>query len=439
LGYFDLLVIRNGLLVTMNAQAQILEADIVVEDNIITDICTPSAYADDVTIFDAHGFIVLPGFIQTHVHLCQTLFRNLADDVTLMQWLQDKIWPLEGGLTPESLRLSAQLGISELLLSGTTTIMDMGTVHYMDVVFEEIERSGIRAFCGKTMMDDGTIPVSLRESTTTAIDSSLQLLERWHNRANERIKYAFAPRFLLTCSADLITETAKYAENYNIPFHSHASETKYEVEHIRNLFGVGNIEYFAQLGAAQGNLCLAHCIWPTENDKKILIDYGVNVLHCPSSNLKLGSGIAPIPDYIDQGINVSIGADGAPCNNNLNIFQEMRLASLIQKPIHGPQVLNAEQVVRMATINGARTLGIDHQTGSIDKGKKADLIFIKSDQIQTIPFDNIYAKIVYSTNQDAVTHVMIDGQWLVTDRVLLREDVEDLKIKINTISRQIIN
>jgi cytosine/adenosine deaminase-related metal-dependent hydrolase len=267
----------------------------------------------------------------------------------------------------------------------------------------------------------------------------VHLYEKWHNTANGRIKYAFAPRFLLCCSQDLITETAKLAENYDIPFHSHAAETQYEIDYILNHYGVGNIRYFEKLGAARANLCLAHCIWPQQGEKDVLKQNNIKVLHCPSSNLKLGSGIAPIPDYLDDGINVSLGADGAPCNNNLNIFQEMRLAALIQKPIYGPDVMNAEDVVRMATIEGAKALNLENRIGSITPGKNADLIFIESEKINTIPFDNVYAKLVYSTNQDSISHVMVDGEWVVKDRVLCNYDINEIKSKITNISKALIH
>ncbi len=432
-----MLLIKNGLIVAMNEQADIFTGSLLIEDNLIQDI-NPKNLSSDIPSFDAGGFIIVPGFVQTHIHLCQTLFRNLADDLPLIRWLKEKIWPLEGSLSPESLRLSAQLGISELLLSGTTTVMDMGTVHHMDVVFEEIEKSGIRAFCGKAMMDSGEIPHSLSESTQKSIDSSLELLEKWHNKADGRIKYAFAPRFLLSCSENLLTETAKLAEKYNIPFHSHAAETHYEVEYILDRHGMGNIAYFESLGAARSNLCLAHCIWPQQNEKEVLKHNNIKVLHCPSSNLKLGSGIAPIPDYLAAGVSVSLGADGAPCNNNLNIFQEMRLAALIQKPIHGPEIPGAEQVFKMATIEGARALNLEEEIGSIEKGKKADLTFIKTEQIQTIPFDNIYAKLVYSTNQDAVTHVMVDGKWVVQNREVCHYNLNEIKLQTINISKALI-
>jgi 5-methylthioadenosine/S-adenosylhomocysteine deaminase len=433
-----LLLIKNGLIVSMDQKAEIFHGSLLIESGQIKAI-NPTNPPSDIPVLDATGFIILPGFIQTHIHLCQTLFRNLADDLPLIRWLKEKIWPLEGSHTPDSLRLSAQLGISELLLSGTTTIMDMGTVHHMDVVFEEIEKSGIRAFCGKTMMDSGDAPDSLLESTDKSIQSSVHLMERWHNKADGRIKYAFAPRFLLSCSEDLITETAKLAENYDIPFHSHAAETGFEIDYILDHHGMGNIQYFERLGAAKSNLCLAHCIWPQSNEKDIIKQNNIKVLHCPSSNLKLGSGIAPIPEYLDAGINVSLGADGAPCNNNLNIFQEMRLAALIQKPIHGPESMSAKQVVKMATIDGAKALNLENEIGSIEKGKKADLVFIESEKIQTIPFDNIYAKLVYSTNQDSVTHVMVDGKWVVKDRKLCNYKEIEIKSKITNISKALIN
>ena len=189
------ILIKKGVIVTVNPSSDIFQGDILVKDSKIVkiglDIKEPNA-----TVFDASDYFVTPGFIQTHVHLCQTLFRNLADDMSLLDWLKKKIWPLEGQHTEDSLRASAQLGIAELLLGGTCTIMDMGTVHHMHTVFEEIEHSGIRAICGKTMMDWGDIPDNLRETTKESIDESLKLLNDWHNKANGRIKYAFAPRFV---------------------------------------------------------------------------------------------------------------------------------------------------------------------------------------------------------------------------------------------------
>jgi 5-methylthioadenosine/S-adenosylhomocysteine deaminase len=432
------ILVKNGLIVTVNEKSEVFKGDILIENDLITKISS-NIDNKNAEIFDASNYIVTPGFVQTHVHLCQTLFRNLADDLSLLDWLEKKIWPLEGKHTRETLRLSAQMGISELLLGGTSTILDMGTVHHMDVVFEEIENSGIRAISGKTMMDaDNTIEL-LKESTDMAIQTSCALLEKWHNKTNGRIKYAFAPRFALSCSTELMIEVGKLAGHYKVLYHTHASENKKEIELVQKKFGKRNIEYFKELGITKPNLCVAHCIWLDENEKQIIQDTGTKVLHCPSANLKLGSGIAPIPEYLERGINVSIGADGAPCNNNLDIFNEMRHAALIQKPINSPESMPAETVFRMATIEGAKALNLDKEIGSLEIAKKADIAFIKRDQVQSLPFENIYSKVVYSTQSNAVEHLMIDGNWLVCNRQLQNYDISLILSEINNLENKNIH
>jgi len=432
------ILVKNGLLVTVNNKSDVFKGDILIDNDKIT-IIDKNITDNNAEIFDASEYIVTPGFVQTHVHLCQTLFRNLADDHSLLDWLEKKIWPFEGQHTPESLRLSAKMGISELMLGGTSTILDMGTVHHMDVVFEEIEHSGIRAISGKTMMDAENNIDSLRESTDEAIQSSCDLLEKWHNQANGRIKYGFAPRFALSCTTDLMKEIGNLSDKYNVIYHTHASENKDEIKIVQDEFGKRNIEYFKELGITKPNLCVAHCIWLDEYEKQILQDTGTKVLHCPSANLKLGSGIAPIPEYINRGINVSLGADGAPCNNNMDVFTEMRHAALIQKPVNGPQSMPAETVFRMATIEGAKALGLESEIGSIEKGKKADLAFIKRDQVQTLPFENIYSKIVYSTQSNSIEHLIIDGNWVVSNRQLQNYDISVILREINKKNTKYIN
>ncbi len=423
-------LIKNGLIVTADAQGKVIKGDLLIEADHILAI-GESLPDDDAVVFDATPYIVIPGLIQTHIHLCQTLFRNLADDLPLLEWLQHRIWPLEGAHTPDTLRLSAQLGICELLMGGTTTVMDMGTVHHMDVVFEEITHSGIRGFSGKTMMDDKNTSAELYETTGDAIDKSLALLERWHNTSGGRVRYAFAPRFLLSCTRDLLQETARLAEKYKIPFHTHAAESEAEVRIIHEKYGERSLSFMDTLGITGPHNCIAHCIWLDQTEKEILKQNQIKVLHCPSSNLKLGSGIAPVPEYLDMGITVSLGADGAPCNNNLDQFTEMRTAALIQKPKYGPEAMDAETVFRMATIEGARTLGIDEITGSLEIGKKADITFIRNDRIPSIPFENVYSKLVYSTNTAAVEQVMVDGMWVVKNRQPLQYHISEIIEAVN--------
>jgi cytosine/adenosine deaminase-related metal-dependent hydrolase len=421
-------LLKNGLIVTVNETSDVFSGDILVDKTKIVDIGANLDYPD-VSTFDASDYFITPGFIQTHVHLCQTLFRNLADDLNLLDWLKKKIWPLEGQHTENSLRLSAQLGIAELFRGGTTTIMDMGTVKHMHTVFEEIKYSGIRAVCGKTMMDWGDIPENLKETTTESIDNSLQLLETWHNSAKGRIQYAFAPRFVLSCTQELLSTTYRLCKEYNVPFHSHASENLHETQMVEKTFGLKNIKVFEKLGILGPQVFLAHCIWLDEDEKNIMEQNKMKVLHCPGANLKLGSGIAPIPEFLERGISVSLGADGAPCNNNLDIFNEMRLAALIQKPINGPTALSSETVFRMATIEGAKALGLHDQIGSIEIGKKADLVFCKLNDVHSIPFENIYSKVVYSTNSSDVHHLMIDGKWIMQNRKLSAYDINDIILK----------
>jgi len=405
-------LIKNALIVTMDEQRRLLRGNIFIKDNLIAEIPAPPSRVHADEIIEAEKYLVTPGFIQTHVHLCQTLFRNYADDLLLLDWLQKKIWPYEAGHTRQTLGLSARLGIAELFKGGTSTILDMGTVSHQDAIFEAMHQSGIRGYSGKTMMDYGKYPAGLGETTESSLSESHRLAEKWHETSGGRLRYAFAPRFAVSCSEKLLIETKKLSKDFDTLYHTHASENLEEIRLVEKRFGMRNIQLFQKLGLADDHLCLAHCIWTDESERKILSDRQVRVLHCPSANLKLGSGIAPVPEYLRQGINVSLGADGAPCNNNLDIFTEMRLAALIQKPAHGPEVMPAEQVLAMATIEGARALHIENEIGSIEPGKKADICFIRNEVVHALPYENVYARLVYASKSPDVEHLMIDGQWV---------------------------
>ena len=374
----------------------------------------------------SENLTLIPGFIQTHIHLCQTLFRGLADELDLLDWLQKRIFPYENALNKSSLAASVKLGINELMRGGTTTILDMGTLRYQEVIFEELINSGIRAFAGKCLIDTNELFEPFCSTTEDEIKYSSDLAKSFHNAQKGRIKYAFAPRFVLTCSEALLKETHEMMNDFpGSLFHSHASENTRELTEVRKKFKQENIEYFNSIGVIDDRSVLAHCIHINENEFDILKNRQVKVVHCPSSNLKLGSGIADIPKFLKKGISVSLAADGAACNNNLNAFTEMRLAALIQKPVYGPAILDAETIFRMATIEGAKALHIDNETGSIEEGKKSDLVLIDLDnpyKVYSHDEEHIYSNIIYSTSREDVIHVMIDGKWVVKDGVSLVYD-----------------
>ncbi|MCX8057360.1 MAG: 5'-deoxyadenosine deaminase [Ignavibacteria bacterium] len=415
-------VISPSYIITMNQNFDILKGySVLVSENKILQIeksekLEAIAKEKGYEIFFAPNQILIPGFVQTHIHLCQTLFRGLADDLELLDWLQLKIMPFEFAHNKESMKYSALLGISELIRCGTTTILDMGSLNHSDVIFEQLQISGLRAFHGKAMMDINTLYPKLSEPTQSALKSSEELAKAFHNTSNGRIKYAFAPRFILSCSDELLKETNELLKHYpGTLFHTHASENRTELENVRKRCGKDNIECFEELEILNEKSCIAHCIWLNENEIQLMKKRNARVLHCPSSNLKLASGIANIPRYLKEGISVSLGADGAPCNNFLDIFVEMRLASIIQKPLHGPKSMSAKQVFELATIGGAKALHLENEIGSIEIGKKADLVLIELNQIHNsmhLNEENLYSTIVFTCNYSNVRSVMIDGNWV---------------------------
>ncbi|WP_100408296.1 5'-deoxyadenosine deaminase [Bacillus solitudinis] len=415
------ILIKHAEIITMNKDEEIINADILIENDKIKAIGTDLKETGDEKVIDATERLVIPGFIQTHIHLCQTIFRGKGDDLELMDWLKKRIWPLEAAHDEESIYYSALLGIGELIQSGTTTIVDMETVHHTDYAFKAIAKSGIRALSGKVMMDKGEeVPPQLQEKTSESIEKSVALMEKWNNFDNGRIKYAFSPRFVVSCTEELLKEVSRLSKSYQVYVHTHASENKGEIEIVERETGMRNIEYLDYLGLANERLILAHCIWLNEKEKTIIKEKGVHVSHCPGSNLKLASGIAEVPHLLEQSISVSLGADGAPCNNNLDMFNEMRLAALIQKPSHGSTTMDAKTVFRMATINGAKAIGMEDQIGSIEVGKKADLAILNLNDFHTYPSFDVdpISRIVYSATRADVVTTIINGEIVMENRVI---------------------
>lgn len=416
------LIIKGSTIITMDSRNHIFEGDVLIEGGRITRLEQQiTAQADEV--IDARGRALVPGFVQTHIHLCQTLFRGAADDLALIDWLKKRIWPLEAAHTVESLYASARLGLAELIRGGTTCALTMETVNHTESVFRAVEESGFRATVGKCMMDKGDdVPEGLREQTEASIEESLELLERWHGRAGGRIRYCFAPRFAVSCTRELLERVSSLARERKVMVHTHASENKDEIAMVERDTGRRNIQYLNDVGLTAPHVLLAHCVHLDESEMEILRATGTNVAHCPSSNLKLGSGLARVADMQKLGIRVTLGADGAPCNNRLDMFTEMRTAALIQKALCGPEALPALQALRMATICGAQALGLGDEIGSIEKGKRADLALINLDRPHTTPRPDLISTIVYAAEASDVETVIIDGRIVMRDGELMTLD-----------------
>lgn len=405
----------------MDRADTITRADIFVEDGRIAGLGKIDRTTD--RIVDAEGCVVLPGFVQTHIHLCQTLFRGLADDLALIDWLKKRVWPLEAAHSEDSIAASARLGIAELIKGGTTCALTMETVHHTSEVFRVVQESGFRATVGKCMMDQGDeVPAALQEETNQSVEESIRLLDEWHGKDDGRMRYCFAPRFAISCTRELLETVGRLARERRVLVHTHASENRLECQIVESQTGLRNIVYLDSVGLTGRHVALAHCVHLSEKEIDTLARTQTNVVHCPSSNLKLGSGIAPVAKLVERGIAVSLGADGAPCNNRLDMFTEMRTAALLQKALSGPEVLPAKEALRMATTVGARALGLDHEIGSIEPGKKADLTVIELGQLHTAPSSDVVSSVVYSAEAHDVRTVLIDGHVLMENRTLLTLD-----------------
>ena len=431
------LLIKNGTIVTMNKGREIFQGDIYIKEDRIIEIGRNLNIENADKVIDATEKIVIPGLIQTHIHLTQSLFRGQADDLVLMDWLKKRIWPLEASHDEESNFYSAQLGLSELISCGTTALIDMETVNHTDVAIDAIYKSGMRAISGKCMMDYSTdVPKGLQESTEDSIKNSLVLLKKWHMKGNGRIRYALTPRFAVSCTEELMTRVGVLAKEYGVHVHTHASESPGEIAIVKKLYGMKNVEYLHKIGLTGPNVILAHCIWLDEEEMTILKDTGTKIVHCPNSNLKLASGIAKIPEMLAKGMNVSIGADGAPCNNNLDIFNEMRTAALIQKVrLMDPTALPAADVFEMATLGGAKAMGLEDEIGSLETGKKADIAIIDFSEPHTTPSNNVdvVSHLVYACTAHDVLTTIVDGKVLMENRKLLTLDFKDIRDNCNRI------
>jgi 5-methylthioadenosine/S-adenosylhomocysteine deaminase len=424
------LLIRQATLVTVNERDEVLEpADLAItEDKIVGVGAAPEGFVPD-RVLDGRDRIVLPGLINTHTHLSMTLMRNYADDLPFWPWLLERVKPLEDHLVPEDVRSGARLGIAELIRGGTTCFHDM--YFFMDEVAKEVADSGLRArLCGALFDNSG--------QGEPLLEAAVGLHGRWHGKAGGRVTVGLGPHSPYLCSPGYLRAILGEAERLRCGLHIHVAETEREVDDSRRQHGLTPVQWLAELGCLRVPVVAAHGIYVDDIDQRLLREAGASVAHNPGSNLKLANGIAPVQTLLDNGINVSLGTDGAASNNNLNLFEEMHLAALLQKWLRrDAEALPARMVLRMATVHGAKALGLDAEIGSLEVGKRADLIMIDAAQPHLAPRHDPVALLVYSAQAADVCTVLVDGRILLEDRKLTTLDEHSLLAEASEQTRRL--
>ena len=424
------LLLQGGTILTLDAGATVLRgADLLVRDGRIASLGSPEAPADTRSL-DVSGCLVLPGLIQSHLHLGQTFFRGLAEERRLLSWLRERIWPLEAAHDDESAYWCGLLGAAECLLGGTTTIQDIGIGPGARGLLQAVVDSGLRAYAGQCLMDSGDgLPEALRQDTDRVLAETEALGDHFAGAAEGRLRYVLNPRFILTCSDPLWEGVRELSSRRGWPVHTHGLEQLDETLAVRELKGGRDeVEYFAEQGLLATDLRLAHGVWLTREHLDRVRGGRFSVVHCPSSNLKLGSGIADLLALCRAGVPVGIGTDGAACSNHLDNFEEVRLAALLQKLKHGPDAFSGLDALRLATSEGARALDLQDEVGTIESGKLADLVVLSTDrpEMWAAPQVDPHDLVAFGASRAAVRHVLVEGRLLVEDGRLTHLDLAEI-------------
>lgn len=424
--------IRNGTVIPMTRNGDWFTGDVLVRDGRIATITRGSAAGVRAReILEADGNLVLPGLIQCHVHVVQSLLRHHADNLELLDWLRTRTWPYEAALAGDEVEAAAQLGFAELLAGGTTTVLDFGTTHDHDRVFAAAEAMGIRCLSGKTHMDAGDgVPQGLLEDTDRSLADAEELGRKWHGAAGGRLGYAVAPRFALSCSRELMEGCAELARRHGWLLQSHASENRTEVAEVDRQMGMGNIQYLHSVGLTGPDVILAHGVHLDGADRRLLAATGTGICHCPGANLKLASGVADVPAMLRSGITVGLGADGPPCNNRLSIFHEMDLAGTLHNLRHGPKAMDPWKILAMATRDAARLLHLETVTGTLQPGLAADMVVVDGNAWPLLPEADPAVRIVYGASAHHVLHAVVEGRILVRDARLTVADPAEIVRRI---------
>ena len=424
----------------MDSAGTVLRGDLLVRDGVIAalgpGVAGALAGVRPESEFDASGSLVVPGFVHGHLHLCQTLFRGLAEQGDLLSWLRERIWPLEAAHTPASIAASARLGIAELVAGGVTCVNDMGSVHHTEAIGEVLEACGLRAVFGKALMDQGEgVPGTLLESPRVAIEGALALAKRFHGAAAGRLTVSLAPRFILSCSEGLWRDAGGVARDLGLIVHTHLAESPGEARAVEAAVATSAARYFSALGVLGPRFVGAHGVWLDAHELSLVQAADAALVHCPGSNLKLGSGLADLRAWRERGIRSGLGSDGAACSNRLDTFHEMSLAALVSRvgPAAGPrgagdrgagdgaagavQPLSAREVVSLATCEGARALGLGGTTGSLEVGKQADLavVDIQGPHHAPAPERDPYTTLVHAARASDVRLTLVAGRTLYRD------------------------
>ncbi len=424
------LLLKGGTVLTLDPEASARSADVLLSQGKIQEIGSAMEPPPDTRVLDVSDCWILPGLIQGHVHLGQTLFRGLAERRRLLPWLRERIWPLEAGHDDESAYWCSLLGAAECLLSGTTTVQDIGLGPGAAGLLRALEDSGLRAVAGKCLMDAGEgLPDALREDTDATLAHTAELGDRFHGLDQGRLQYVLNPRFILSCSDGLWSGLRDLSQQRGWPIHTHALEQREETEVVRQLKGGRDeVEYFDETGILGQRLCIAHGVQLQQGHLKRVNASRFSVVHCPSSNLKLGSGIADLVGIRAAGVPVGVGADGAACSNDLDAFTEIRLAAMLQHLKHGPASFSGLDALRLATNEGARALGMADTTGTLSVGRAADVLVLDRSRPETWSrHANPHDLIAYSVSRADVRHVIVDGRVLVEDRQLLHLDLDEIR------------
>ncbi len=412
-----------------NKDLTVEKGDILISGNIIekTGENIDSAGA---RVIDGNNAFVMPGLVNTHTHVAMNLLRSYADDMELKPWLEEKIWPAEENLRGEHVYWGSMLAFLEMIKSGTTTFADM--YFFMDDVAKAAVEIGIRGVLARGL-------IQFTDSEGKNLQENIELVKKYHKKDDGRITCLIGPHAPYTTSPEYLKKVMEAADENGVGLHIHISETKQEVEDIYKEHGVSPVEYLESLGLFQRHIVAAHCVHVSEKDMDILKKYNVGVCHNPGSNLKLASGIAPVPALLVKGINVGIGTDGASSNNNLNMFEEMHLTALIHKGYNlNPLILNAREVLEMATIGGARVLGLENEIGSLEEGKKADIIIIDLERPHLYPKADLISNMVYSAQASDVKTVIINGRIVMENYKLTTYDEKEILIKSDEMKNDLL-